>query len=144
MTTAKTKSKGFDLADLKPTTNEVKVELKTPFGEPITKADGKPQTITLAAPYSKEFKAATHASANERIEKNAKRKQGEDLKITAEDIDEGQISFLVSITKSYDLELGGKPVEFSKDFTKSLYEEFIGIRDQVEAALDNTSNFTKF
>lgn len=145
MTTKKTVTKGFDLADLQPTANEVVVKLKTPKGEIITKADGSPQTITVAAPYSKEFKAATHAAANERIERNAKQKSASgELKITAEDIDENTVNFLVKITKGYDLEMGGKAVEFSKEFTYKLYDgSFIGIREQVEAELDDTTNFTK-
>ena len=142
MTTKKTTNKGFDLSDLKPTSETIKVDLKHPITQgPFIKPDGGQMSVTVHAPYSAEYKKAMHEVANERIERASKGK-GSD-KITAEEVEDNSISFLTKVTKEFDLVLDGKPVEFTKTFVKQLYTEFVGIREQVEAALEDTANFMK-
>lgn len=145
MTVKKTANKGFDLSDLKPTTEEIKIELKHPLTmEPFTKPDGSSMSVTVYAPFSTGYKKALHEVANERIKLQSKAAEaGKKLELMAEDVEENSISFLTKVTKDFDLVLEGKAVEFSKDFVKKLYTEFVGIKEQVEAEIDNTENFMK-
>ena len=144
MATKKT-AKGFDLSDLKPTTDEIKVELKHPLTmEPFTKPDGSVMSVTVHAPYSVGYKAALHEVANERIKLQSKAQEaGKKVELLAQDVEENTVNFLTKVTKDFDLVLEGKAVEFSKDFVRQLYTEFVGIKEQVEAAIDDTENFMK-
>lgn len=138
---AKKEVVGFDLADLKPKSDVVEVELVHPATmEPLTKNDGSVMTVVVYAPHSKEYKAALHEQTNKRIQKSSK---GKRVTFTAEDIEQATLELLAKTTKSWDVVIGGKTPELSVPNAVDFYRDFPWVREQVEEAVNDSASFLK-
>lgn len=135
MATPKKEVQGFDLANLKPTSDTIDVELVHPVTE-----EPLGMTITVYATHSKEYKAVVHAQANARIKKMSK---GKKVEWTADDVEEAGLTAVANTTKGWNLIFDGKPVPFSVDKAKEIYSDYYWIKTQVEEAQNDLSNFMK-
>lgn len=134
------KTQGFDLNDLKPTSDTIVVELKHPItDEPLLMDSGSPMSVTVMAPYSAGYKKVFHDQANKRIQRNAKKAK----EITYEEIEEGSLDLLSRTTVEWSLQLGGSSLAFSQAKAKEIYSDFFWIKDQVLEAQGDLANFMK-
>lgn len=141
MATKKQETKGFDLADLKPTSDTIVVELKHPItGEDLVKDDGTVMSIEVYAPYAKEYKKVFHEQANKRLQKRSKSGKTD---FTYEEIEEGSLDLLTKATVNWNLQFGGANLPFSIGKAKEIYDEYFWIKEQVMEAQGNLENFMK-
>jgi hypothetical protein len=123
----------FDLKDLKPKSNTIKVELRHP-----STGDLLDMSISVYNPYSPEYKAAMHEQTNKRLMKSAKvRKQT----YTAQELEASALELLASITEGWSITFEGKALKFSREKAVELFSEYPWIKDQLEEALNDTSGF---
>lgn len=125
-------------------TIEVTFEYK---GETLKKADGDPCTWTLWAPHSAEFKEVTYAKVAENINESRKNKDkdSKDEEITVEEIKEltnKRFTEILDVTKTFDLEMDGKTVKFSRKKAEELLQASSKILSTLEDALNNSEDFT--
>lgn len=116
-------------------------------GETLKKENGDPCTWTLFAPHSAEFKEVTYAKVAENINESRKNKdKDEDTKeITVEEIKDltnKRYTEILDVTKTFDLEMGGKPVKFSRKKAEELLQMSPKILSTLEDALSNSEDFT--
>lgn len=131
----------MDLKDLKPTKNTIEVTLVHPLnGEVLTNKDDSPMTISLYAPYSREYKEVMYERADERI-KQAKSK-GKDQEFTAKDVDESSIDILARTTASWSITYDGKKPRLTVEKAREIYTELFWIRPQIDKAIDEDKVFT--
>lgn len=141
MTAKKQESKGFDLSDLKPTSDTITVELKHPIiGEELIKDDGTVMSIEVYAPYAKGYKKVFHEQANKRLKERSKKDK---IDFTYEEIEDGSLELLAKTTVSWNLQLGGANLPFSVGKAKEIYDDYFWIKEQVMEAQSNLENFMK-
>lgn len=129
-----------DLNDLIPESDTVVVTLKHPnTGETLDNDDGSPMTITLMAPYTREYKALIYKQASERIQKSG----GAMPEYTYEELDEASTTLLSSATIAWDITFNGQKPKFSAKKAKEIYEKVFWIKPQVEEAIASYTAFTK-
>ena len=129
-----------DLNDLIPESNTVVVTLKHPnTGETLNNDDGSPMTITLMAPYTREYKALIYKQASERIQKSG----GVMPEYTYEELDEASTTLLSSATTTWNITFNGENPRFSAKKAKEIYEKVFWIKPQVEEAIASHTAFTK-
>jgi hypothetical protein len=129
-----------DLNDLIPESNTVVVTLKHPnTGETLNNDDGSPMTITLMAPYTREYKALIYKQASERIQKSG----GVMPEYTYEELDEASTTLLSSATTTWNITFNGENPKFSAKKAKEIYEKVFWIKPQVEEAIASHTAFTK-
>lgn len=117
------------------------LQLKHPVeGTPLfaDEAETEAVSITLYGTSSKQYRNAVTAMQNRQLRRNAKKERA-----SAEDLKEESISLLVacSATSAF-LSLDDKPVTDAATF-RQLYSDarFSWVKDQVDEALADTSNF---
>lgn len=141
MAIKKQETKGFDLADLKPTLDTITVELKHPItGEDLIKDDGTVMSIEVFAPYAKDYKKVFHEQANKRLKERSKKGK---VDFTYEEIEDGSLDLLARTTASWNLQLGGTNLPFSVAKAKEIYDEYFWIKEQVMEAQSDLENFMK-
>jgi hypothetical protein len=129
----------MDLMDLKPKSDTIDVELVHPVSlEPITNDDGSNMTIKLFATHSKQYRLALHEQQDSRIKKS--QKDGVNS-ISAADIEQDTLSLLANITCEWDITYNKEKPKLSVNKAKSLYEDVLWLRSQVEEALNKNTNF---
>ena len=125
----------MDLKDLTPKEFTVDVPIVHPVsGEPLVNDDGSEMTITMYAPYSKEYKAVLHSQTNKRL-------KNRDKEITAEGIEESTLELLAQTTKSWNITFDGEQPKCTASKAKDIYTEVFWIRNQLEAGVDKTLDF---
>ena len=133
----------MDLSALVPSTDEIIVELtyKNPKGKEtkLTKKDGKPCTITMWAPHSKVYKEYVYSLVDESIKKSKNKE--DDTFVSAKEVDEKRVHELFVLTKSWDVELNGVPLEFTEENIKNIYSKSQAIVSQIERALKSNEDF---
>lgn len=136
----KTPTKGFDLADLKPTSEVIEVPLVHPAnGDPLM-VDDKQMYIVIYAPHSKVYKQAQHDEVNKRIKAAQKGKKNS---FTSEEVEQSALELLAKITKEWFIVLGGETPQVTQANAITLYQDFPWIKTQVEEAIGDAANFTK-
>lgn len=127
----------MDIADLKPKSNTVVVELKDPRdGSPFMNDDNTPMTIELYAPHSKEYKQIIYEQADKRI-------KGKKQEFTAFELEEANLTMLVKATKGWDITLAGEKPKCTQKKVEEVYDTYFWVRSQVEEGLNNYEVFTK-
>jgi len=130
-----------DLIDLTPKSEELVVALKHPAtGEVLKNEDGSDMTITVFAPYSKEYKKVLHEMTNKRL----KKLQGKGAKeITAEELDEISLDSLAKTTKEWNITFSGEKPKLSLAKAREIYERVFWIKAQIEEASEEALGFMK-
>lgn len=127
-----------DLSNLVPKKNTVDITIKHPTtGETLTNDDGSDMTVTVYAPFTREYRSAGFAQANQRL-KGRKNKQ--DFDFTFEELEDAGIELLVDVTTDWNITFGGKKPKFSKEKAREVYKEIFWLKAQIEEAI-NTVDF---
>lgn len=134
----------MDLMNLIPTTDEITVVIKHPSTyDVLLNDDGSEMTITVFAPYSKEYKAAVHEQTNIRLKQMQAKGNRNSNVITAEELEKATIKMLAKTTKDWNITFDGKKPKFTVDAAKKLYEDVYWIKDQIEEAVADSEVFTQ-
>ena len=134
----------MDLMNLIPTTDEITVAIKHPSTyDVLLNDDGSEMTITVFAPYSKEYKAAVHEQTNIRLKQMQAKGNRNSNVITAEELEKATIKMLAKTTKDWNITFDGKKPKFTVDAAKKLYEDVYWIKDQIEEAVADSEVFTQ-
>jgi len=113
----------------------VPMQVKHPVsGEPLTKDDGTPQTITLAGHDSDRFRAAQRANTDRRLKSQRR-------VASAEEIDKENLELLVAVTLGWDIQVDGQTPEPSKAKIREIYTRFPWMREQVDVFVGDRANF---
>ena len=96
-------------------------------------------TVTVHGPYSSKYKAISHAQQNRRLQK-AQRTGGK-LNLTAQEIESSALDLLVKCVTAWSITLDGSCPECSEAKVKEVFANFPWMRDQVEAATNDTQAF---
>lgn len=117
--------------------------LRHPFtGEVLTNSEGKEMTITVIGESAPSFKQVMFKLQNARMAKM--RRATKDQIITAEELFSEDIELLAQTTKGWaNLEMNGKPLEFSVAAARDLYGKIDEIRRQVKEFQSDQRNFLK-
>jgi hypothetical protein len=130
----------MDLSDLIPKNDTATFEIKHPLsGEVMVKDDGKPMTITVYLPNSKEYRAVIHAQTNARIQRSQKNKG----LYTSEEIEESTLDLLAKTTKGWDIQLDKKEPAFTPEFAKEVFDKLPWVKAQVLQAQEDYDSFFK-
>lgn len=130
-----------DLLDLTPQSDIIVVTIKHPVSaEPLKNSDGSEMTITVYAPYSKEYKRVAYDIANKRL-KAAQEKGKKDFSL--EDYEEASLESLARTTKEWNITYGGEIPEYSVKKAKEVYDKVFWIKAQVDEALEGSLSFMK-
>jgi hypothetical protein len=115
------------------------VELEGPDGAQLFNDDGTPMTIGVLGADSDVGVKTRNAASNRRLA------QGLRMKMTAEGLDSEQASYLAKLSVRWNITMGGEKPAFSQDAALRLYanKKLSFIRDKVQAAIDERSNFLK-
>ena len=131
----------MDLMSLKPTSEVVVVTLMHPVTfETLLKDDGKPMTITMHSPYSKEYKQAVHEQTDKRISRAQK---GKSVTYTALDMESATLELMAKATKDWDITFDGKCPKYTVSKAMEIYQDIPWLRDQIEEAVTDTNSFIK-
>ncbi len=130
----------FDLpgADTRPQAEAgVDLALFDARGEPLLSRDGKRVTLKLLGTDSKTYRTRQRAQFRRRLAEQAQNKGAAD-----DSVDDG-LELIVACTVGWDnlLDKAGKPVAFSADAARKLYESFPVIYDQADMFIANRANF---
>lgn len=132
----------MDLKDLTPKSNEIVVEIRHPVSfETLKNDDDTPMTITVYAPFAKEYKKAIHEQTTKRL-KNAKNKGRVEMP-EFEELEEISLETLAKATKSWNITYGGEKPKLTVGKAKEIYDEVFWIRNQVEEAIATSLDFMK-
>lgn len=130
----------MDLMNIGTTKETTDVTLYNPVNsELLTNEDGSEMTITICGPYSKKYKAISHAQQNRRLMK-AQRTGGK-LNLTAEEIEASALDLLVKCVESWNITLGGEQPECKEAKVREVFETLPWVREQVDSALGDTQAF---
>ena len=133
----------MDFAALIPTGDTLEVTFKHK-GEVLTKADGDPCTWTLWAPHSKVFKEATYTHVVDKINSSRDKKDKEDTPLTVQevkDLHNRRVEEILDVTKTFDLEMNGEAIKYSRKKAKELLEMSPKILNILEEALQKDEGF---
>ena len=131
----------MDLMDLTPKTDLIVVTIKHPStDEPLKNEDGSEMTITVYAPYSKEYKDVVHGIANKRL-KAAQNKKPTDY--TMEELEAATLESLVKTTKEWNITYDGVKPKLTEAKAKEVYDKVFWIKGQIEGAVDTSLDFMK-
>jgi hypothetical protein len=129
----------MDLSTLEPTTDSVPVPLRHPVtNEKLLAAGGAPITVNIVGMDSEQFRTRHRAIINRRLS------AGKKAKVTAEEIEAESIDTIAAcITGWQQIELDGKPLEYSKGAAKTLLTRLPWLREQLDEAIADRANFLK-
>lgn len=129
----------IDLKDLTPKSSTVVVELLNP-------ADLQPlgYSIELYAPHTKEYKEVVYEQQNKRLEDmRANGNKSNALKLDVSKLEDDAIDLMARTTKSWDIKYGGVKPKLTVEKAREIYTDVFWIRGQIEAAWNDSQNFTK-
>ena len=132
----------MDFSNLRISKDAVPVQLKHPeTGEPlIDPKTEQPVNIYLHGTDSPIYKQIKRRSLDETF----KRARGKPIELTAEQIESRARETLLACGTGWDnIELDGKPLEFSRENTIRLFDECNWVEEQVDAAIANRANFMR-
>jgi hypothetical protein len=131
----------MDLKDLKPKSDTVEVILVHPSNyETLFNPDGTEMSIVVHAPHSKTYKEAVHDQQNRRIQKMQKGKKTSTF--SAEDLENDGITLLAKVTKEWNITYGGSNPKLTVEKAKEVYSDMFWIREQIEASVSDSLDFT--
>ena len=132
----------MDLMDLTPKTDTIVVTIKHhTTEEPLLNEDGSPMTITVYAPYTKEYKTVVHGIANKRLQAASKNKKS--LDYTMEELEAATLESLAKTTKEWNITYGGEVPKLTEAKAKEVYDKVFWIKAQIEGAVDTSLDFMK-
>lgn len=134
----------MDFSALIPTGDTIEVTFEHK-GETLKKQNGDPCTWTLWAPHSRQFKEVTYKRVADNINQSRKEGDKKPNDITVDEIKEltdKRFLEIVDVTKTFDLEMGGEPVKFTRAKAKELLEMSPKILTTLEEALNSDESFT--
>lgn len=130
-----------DLSSLVPKNKTVDIIVKHPAtGEVLQNDDGTDMTITLHAPYTKEYRSAGFNKANERLKS---RKGSKEFDFTFEELEEAGVDLLAEVTLGWNITFDGEQPKFTKKKAKEIYAEVFWLKNQIEGAINDSVDFTK-
>jgi hypothetical protein len=133
-------AKGFDLSKL-----DTVAGANAGFGLDImhpSTGENLGITITLLGKDSDEFQRVSRAQSKRRIEKTRRGMRGP--VVTQEEVDQDGIELLAACTTGWTgVVMSGKEVPFSRSEAEKLYREFPWMREQIDVAIGDRSNFIK-
>lgn len=130
----------MDLMNIGTTKETTDVVLYNPVNsEVLRNEDGSEMTITVHGPYSKKYKAISHAQQNRRLQK-AQRTGGK-LNLTAEEIEASALDLLVKCVEAWTITIGGEQPAASEAKVREVFEKLPWVREQVDAALGDAQAF---
>ena len=97
-------------------------------------------SIVVYAPHSKAYKEAVHDQQNRRIQKMQKGKKSNNF--SAEDLENDGITLLAKVTKEWNITYDGANPKLTVEKAKEVYSEMFWIRDQIEASVADSLDFT--
>lgn len=102
--------------------------------------DGEaPITITLISRDSNQFQSLQRKVTNRRLQRAGKAGK---LKVSIEEIEEDSIDLLVAATKGWQgIEFKGSVLPYSPENARVLYEALPWVKEQVDAFINDRSNF---
>jgi len=127
----------MDLLDLTPTSNTVEINLVHPnTGDPLLNDDGSTMWVEVYAMHSPEYKKVNHAKINERLNRKSK-------EVDYADIEDATIEILSSVTKAWNITYNKECPKPTQKNSREVYEKVFWIREQIDAGLNNSLDFTK-
>lgn len=130
----------MDLLNIGKTKETTEVNLYNPVtSEVLTNEDGSEMTITVHGPYSKKYKAISHAQQNRRLQK-AQRTGGK-LNLSAEEIEAAALDLMVKCVEDWNITLGGEQPKCTEAAVRDLFTTLPWVREQVDAALGDAQAF---
>lgn len=106
----------------------------------VDEKTNQPITITLLGRDSDQYTDAIRRISNDRLEESVN--VGVRMKMSAQRLEEDGIATLAAATTGWsNIQIDDKPLEFTLANVKKLYAEYPWIREQVEAFVNNRSNF---
>ena len=130
----------MDLMNIGTTKETTDVVLYNPVNsEVLRNEDGSEMTITVHGPYSKKYKAISHAQQNRRLQK-AQRTGGK-LNLTAEEIEASALDLLVKCVEAWNVTIGGEQPAATEAKVREVFEKLPWVREQVDAALGDAQAF---
>jgi hypothetical protein len=128
-----------DLLDLAPKTDTIVVTIKHPVSKDVLKnSDGSDMTITVFAPYSKEYKRVAYEIANKRL-KTAQEKGTKEFSV--EDFEQASLDSMAMTTKEWNITYGGELPELTVGKAKEVYDKVFWIKSQVDEAMESSLSF---
>src|SRR6056297_1100058 len=129
-----------DLKVLKPEKDTVEVILHHPAtGEMLTNEDGTEMTITLYAPWTKEYRSAGFSLAQNRLKTHK-----DDLSdFTFEEMEDANIDLLAKVTVAWDITYDSKKPKLTQAKAREIYDELFWIKGQLEKEINSVGAFTK-
>ena len=129
----------MDLLDLTPKSDEIVVVIKHPAtGDTLQNEDGTDMTITICAPYSKDYKKAIHEITNKRLKKMQSKGKNE---VTAEELEEGSLEVLAKTTRAWNITYDGESPKLTVTKAKEVYDRVFWIKEQIEVASAESLDF---
>ena len=126
----------MDLSDFLPKSETVDVVLRNPSTkEPLTFDDGKEFYITVYLPHTRESKESQQKSVDKW------QKRFNKVKPTLFDLEENAVEHLARITSGWEIMYKGKKPKLSEATT--VYTEVFWIKDQLQEALEEATDFMK-
>jgi hypothetical protein len=130
----------MDLMNIGTTKETTDVILYNPVNsEVLRNEDGSEMTITVHGPYSKKYKAISHAQQNRRLQK-AQRTGGK-LNLTAEELEASALDLLVKCVEAWNVTIGGETPVATEAKVREVFEKLPWVREQVDAALGDAQAF---
>ena len=131
----------MDLLDLTPKTDIIVVTIKHPStDEPLKNEDGSEMTISVYAPYSKQYKKVVHEIADKRL-KTAQSKGSKDF--TMEDLENATLESMAKTTVEWNITYDGGNPKLTEAKAKEVYDKVFWIKSQIEGAIESSLDFMK-
>jgi hypothetical protein len=119
--------------------DEVEVELFLPNGVALVNDDGSKMTISLSGVYSSKYREVVEAQQATRLKKM--QRMGGKPTIDPKEVRDSRTDLLVQCTLSWNITLNGECPECNEKNTRSIYNSYPFIRDQVSDALEEPQAF---
>lgn len=130
----------MDLMNIGTTKETTDIVLYNPVNsEILTNEDGSEMTITVHGPYSKKYKAISHAQQNRRLQK-AQRTGGK-LNLTAEEIEASAMDLLVKCVDKWNITINGEKPEVTEAKVREVFETLPWVKEQVDAGMGDAQAF---
>jgi hypothetical protein len=135
--TLPTKEPTMDLSTLTPA-DSVEITLRHPAtGVDLTTEKGDPITISIHGMDSAVFQAHQKGLINKRLQRQTRK-----AAVTAEQIEEESLGTLAACISGWkNIEFDGKSLEFSRSNAKLLLGKLRWVREQLDEAIGDRSNF---
>ena len=111
--------------------------------EPLLAKNGKPVSITLLGPDSDVYRDQSRVQVKKRLSRTTDVKSLSEIDLV--EADQDALNLIVACTVGWKnvLNTDGKPVEFSKEAVRELYEKYPVVREQADAFIVDRMRFIK-